>query len=148
MTNKKIFRFIIIILWLMVIFSFSNQQGTVSNKKSEDIAVAVVNVVSNENNNKNNEKFIKKYNFLVRKIAHFLEFFILAILIERFISLFQTKNKIIICILLCLLVAIGDEFHQSFIPLRDCNINDVLIDLSGTIFGLGLYVKLNKKVRK
>lgn len=149
MTSKKIFRFFLVLLWLIIIFLFSNQPGNISSKESEDVVTAVVEVISNKDEG-TKEQIVKNYTYLTRKIAHFLEFFILSILLVRFLSLFRIKlkNLIVICIIICLLVSIGDEVHQSFIPDRDSNSIDVLIDTSGSLLGLGVFIFLDNHKKK
>jgi VanZ family protein len=42
--------------------------------------------------------------------------------------------------------SIGDEFHQSFLPYRDCELGDVMADTSGVLAGFILLL-LYKKYR-
>ncbi|QCX34380.1 VanZ family protein [Caloramator sp. E03] len=51
-----------------------------------------------------------------------------------------------IVILICVLYAISDEFHQVFVPGRGPNIRDVFIDSTGTLVGILIYLGV-KKVR-
>lgn len=69
--------------------------------------------------------------FLIRKAAHFTEFFILGVLIKQ--SAFDLKNTI--PLYLACLVPVIDETVQSFIPGRAMAITDMFIDLSGILFG-------------
>jgi len=75
---------------------------------------------------------------ILRKIAHFVEFFILALL--WFKALRVTKknlSKLNIIFLSCcfsIIYAILDEFHQSFVPTRCASIIDVFIDSLGVLF--------------
>jgi VanZ family protein len=51
---------------------------------------------------------------------------------------------------ICFLYAISDELHQAFIPGRNGNPIDVLIDTAGAAFGLLIIIvffKLTKKTR-
>lgn len=147
MTSKKIFRFFLVLLWLIIIFLFSNQPGNISSKESKDVVTAVVEVISNKDEG-TKEQIVKNYTYLTRKIAHFLEYFILAILLVRFLSLYKIKNLVILCIIICLLVSISDEFHQSFIPDRDSNFTDILIDTSSSLLGLGVFIFLDNHRKK
>ena len=48
----------------------------------------------------------------------------------------------ILCVnawIVCVLVAAGDEFHQSFVESRGASPWDVMIDSAGAIFGLLIY---------
>lgn len=46
------------------------------------------------------------------------------------------NNKVIWCVLLCVLYAVTDEVHQAFIPGRGPRVSDVLIDTAGSITGI------------
>lgn len=79
--------------------------------------------------------------FGVRKAAHLTEYAILALVLCR--AVFRGTNlKWAISTLFvtawigCVLVATGDEFHQSFIESRGASPWDVMIDCGGAIFGL------------
>jgi asparagine N-glycosylation enzyme membrane subunit Stt3 len=68
-------------------------------------------------------------------------FFLLAIISDRKIKM----DKVLIAIIVSLIVAILDEFHQSFVPFRDPSINDVLTDLIGSTISAFLCYFFNKK---
>ena len=40
----------------------------------------------------------------------------------------------------CFTYGLSDEFHQSFVPGRECSIFDALADLTGGAVGAGLYL--------
>jgi VanZ family protein len=90
--------------------------------------------------------------FGVRKAAHLAEYAILAILLCR--AIFRGTNlKWSISILsvsawiACVLVATGDEFHQSFVESRGASPWDVMIDSAGAIFGLAIYSAAGRRKR-
>ena len=77
-----------------------------------------------------------EYDFILRKIAHITEYFILTFVLYRafrgsfninFVRLFMYPATF------ALLYAISDEFHQYFVLGRSCSIGDVLIDSIGII---------------
>ena len=68
-------------------------------------------------------------------------------------SLMNTYNlkmskKVIISLIIGVIYAISDEFHQSFIPDRSSSFFDVIIDTSGVIFGILIARRFNKKLFK
>jgi VanZ family protein len=72
--------------------------------------------------------------FYIRKSAHFMEYFILGLLLLRGIRGERRGVKlawalVAICIVFC--YASLDEFHQVFVPGRTPAFHDVLIDTSG-----------------
>lgn len=135
--NKKV-AYLLLILWLIVIFLFSNQGGSESTGTSS----IFVDLLSSFLNIKN----IDTATFIVRKIAHFTEYLILGLLMLNVLRFYkrETKEKIIIAILLCIICASFDELHQAFIPGRSPKVQDVLIDTLGSISGILL---LNKSIK-
>jgi VanZ family protein len=78
----------------------------------------------------------------VRKTAHFVEYTILGVLAWRALHFdpafasFPAKRQYWLALLCCMLYASSDEFHQSFVPTRQPAVQDVLLDTSGSAFGL------------
>jgi VanZ family protein len=77
---------------------------------------------------------------IVRKIAHFTEYAILAYLAAR---TFRTSPKqslatrwFLISLVIIIIYALVDEYHQSFVPSRTASIYDSLIDMSGGLVTL------------
>lgn len=73
--------------------------------------------------------------FIVRKLAHFLEFTGLCLLFN--IAFYQTRQrKMPICSIICTSAyAATDELHQLFVEGRSCQITDWLLDTSGAVAG-------------
>lgn len=146
MKNFKIVRIIvkifIILLCMINIFSFSNDNGIESTKKSDSI---ILNIYYTFNNKKlssvEEQKIIDKYVTVVRKSAHMIIYFILGFtLCSLFFEFNITLKKILLfSILICFFYACSDEIHQSFISGRDGNFLDVIIDSIGYLFGIFLY---------
>lgn len=81
--------------------------------------------------------------FFVRKSAHLFEYAVLALLILRAIKrpLRPASNswswqRAGVALLIAAAYAATDEWHQSFVPSRTADLNDVLIDSSGALIGL------------
>jgi len=86
--------------------------------------------------------------FVVRKIAHFTEYAILAFLAAR---AFRTSIKpalanhwFLAALVLVVLYALFDEYHQSFVPSRTASIYDSLIDMSGGLVMLLILYRRHK----
>jgi VanZ family protein len=76
------------------------------------------------------------WDFILRKIAHMLEYFILAALLYRaFKGSFKLSafHLTFWPLFLSFLYAVSDEVHQSFVPTRSPSVKDVLIDSIGII---------------
>jgi len=78
--------------------------------------------------------------FVVRKIAHFTEYAILAYLAAR---AFRTSPRpalanrwFLAALALIVIYALIDEYHQTFVPSRTASIFDSLIDMSGGLVTL------------
>jgi len=80
-------------------------------------------------------------------VMHFLEFAILSALILRAITQNQkiTRKQILLSILLSILYALSDEIHQLFVPERTFQLQDLLVDLLGTLTGVFLFHKRHNK---
>ena len=78
--------------------------------------------------------------FITRKIAHFTEYAILGFLAAR---AFRTsphpairQRWFLICVILVVIYALMDEYHQSFVPSRTASVFDSLIDMAGGLTAL------------
>jgi VanZ family protein len=78
--------------------------------------------------------------FLIRKGAHFTEFFILGLFIKQ--SSNDTQNKLFLY--LGFLVPILDETLQSFIPGRAMAVTDMMIDWVGILFGVFVLIGFHR----
>ncbi len=76
--------------------------------------------------------------FMIRKSAHFLEYGILSALWFRAwygIRIGASRLYALLpALAVTLLVAIGDEWHQAFVPSRTSNPRDVALDFCGALF--------------
>ncbi len=77
--------------------------------------------------------------FIIRKTAHFMEYFFLGLLFQTTSSSLNHKTKHILTACMTVLIPICDELLQSITPGRSCEIRDMLIDASGILCGLLIY---------
>jgi VanZ family protein len=73
---------------------------------------------------------------VIRKCAHFVEYFIFSLLILRGIRAGRHGTRLAwaaVAILLVAGYAALDEFHQSFVPGRTAAISDMLLDTTGGV---------------
>lgn len=139
---KMIISYIALILWMGLIFYFSSQTGGASGGTSDGLIKTVLKIIGGALNidftNQEVMHIISTCGVWVRKMAHFTEYFILGLLMTNALG-FTIKKKtnfIIILVLLCFIYALSDELHQIFVPGRNGNIKDALIDLSGSYAGI------------
>jgi VanZ family protein len=92
---------------------------------------------------------IENTDYFIRKLAHFSIYSIGGILIYNYINTYDinVKRKIIISLLIGVIYAIFDEFHQYFVADRSAQIFDVCIDSSGAIIGV-IFIYLINKIKK
>lgn len=133
--KKKYILLSMTILWVVFIFYMSSKPAVQSSAASSKVVDAILSWLNL------NISFENTLTILVRKGAHFTEYFILSLLITTTYGLFNNKTYNYSFILLIgVLIALGDEFLQGFILGRSSEVRDVLIDLSGVAtFLLGFY---------
>lgn len=73
--------------------------------------------------------------FILRKIAHILEYAVLTFLLFRAIKTgrLNTKRAIIYSVIFSLFYALSDEYHQTLVIGREGSLKDVGIDSIGII---------------
>lgn len=136
MVSKRIIYTTLLIIWMIVIFMFSNQNGkeskSVSDKVTSNVIDAVEVVTKDDVSDDKRNNIIKDSRFVVRKLAHFSLYFILGILSYLTISSYNISNRVIVySLLLCFLYACSDETHQMFSDGRTFRILDIFIDTMG-----------------
>ena len=146
---KLIILSFLIIIWMFLIFFLSDMDSRKSNSDSKGTIIKVIEVVNVglKDNPINKEKKIKIANNLnvpLRKLAHFSEYLVLALLLINAVKLSNIKcNKYIVVGIFCLVYASSDEIHQMFTG-RTSSVIDVLIDFSGALVGMIIYYGYNK----
>lgn len=122
MRREKVFKFLSIVVMLSI-FWFSHQDGRETMKQSRYVKKQIEKVLG------------KRLSVNIRKNAHFFIYLALGSGLLLCRKKKDTK-EMIQTILFILVYAIGDEFHQSFIPGREATFRDVCIDTLGGISGV------------
>lgn len=153
----KCINFIFIILWMILVFSFSKEGGVDSSSTSGNTIRQILILFKKDWDLIQLEKTIEMLQPFARKLAHFTLYAVGGFLTynlnsksEKIKKLEQKNkymNKYTITVLFCMFYAITDEIHQIFVPGRDGRVFDVIIDTFGAIFGLEI-CKLLKKITK
>lgn len=158
------------ILWMLVIFYFSNQPAEVSGDLSGGISYRIVNLVASiTGQDWSNEEMLslaEKIDYPIRKLAHLTEYALLGMAVAlgvvyenewnvcnkenyKFNSYNRKEDSRRGCSLkrqyfatqiIGSLYAASDEIHQLFIPGRAGRISDVLIDSLGVLIGCGVFI--------
>ena len=149
LNKKQIIYMLALIIWMVVVFIFSNQPADVSSKASGGITERVVHAITKDNK-KITQTQRDQIETIIRKCAHFVLYLIGGILTVKFLSTTKVQDKriIIYAIAFCFAYAITDEVHQLFVPGRSGEIRDVIIDTLGATTGTVLFWTLRKIVRR
>jgi len=115
--RRTIFYLLFTLIWMAVIFAFSNQaySGRIT------------------------EAYLGQANVPIRKLGHVSEFAFLSFLYFQTIACFRQKSPLrpavqaTFALLLAFLYACTDEWHQSYVPGRSASFSDVLVDTSGVV---------------
>ncbi len=77
--------------------------------------------------------------FLMEQGGHLLEYAILAALCFRAVTqTFPNRQPALWALAITALYALSDEWHQSFVPGRDAEVMDLVIDFLGALLGLSV----------
>lgn len=135
----KIIKLIIVIIWMTVIFLFSNQPADDSSKISDGLILKTVRIIEKINHKKyNDEEILNKFVKPVRKTAHFIIYFLLGIFVFLLIKEYNLKSIIIVSLLICIIYATTDEIHQLFVSGRSGELLDVINDSFSSFIGIFL----------
>lgn len=140
MVRRRIF-FILMLIWMAVIFSFSCRNGVESTGDSYNVGMAVGRIVVPAFSDLSADKqleFAAKVDHPIRKTAHALEYTVLGICVTGFLYKKDRKWRynVLFAWLLGTIYAASDEFHQLFVPGRSGQLSDVMLDSAGVLLGV------------
>jgi len=132
------------LVMMYVIFSFSGQEGADSAALSKKVSVTIMRVADTVFDKGWDDATIEakanEYHYYVRKLAHFTEYFLLAVTVAFPLYVYGMRGiwLVIFAGMFCVGFACLDEYHQSFVAGRTPGKKDVMIDSCGAF--LGIYV--------
>ena len=143
--KKQIFRWALVILWLILTVYLSQQSGNESSATSSWLAHKLFRIFEMLGINVSYSAF----HAVLRKIAHFGIHFVLAWLGYRalLISCDRRRNAIIVTLVLFGAIALFDEAIQSIAPGRAMMLFDATINLSGVILGTIIGILTTKQIK-
>lgn len=142
---RRVRRYAPLVVWMAFIFFASTGAfaGENTSRIIRPLLLWLFPEISEEN--------IALVHFVTRKVAHFLEYALLALLAARaFSSSSQQplrRHWFLISLLLVVLYSLSDEYHQSFVQGRGASIYDSFIDMSGGLTALLLYALWRRKAQ-
>lgn len=145
MKKRILLDWLLVVILMIIIFMFSKDPAVSSSDKSNYLVETLVNFF----NLKNIDLF--ELNVIIRKLAHFIIYFILGVLVFNAVKDTSSKTLIsimIISILICTLYAETDELHQMLVPGRSGEARDVIIDSAGSSQGALIYFLILKNKNK
>ena len=122
--RRRIKHWLPTLAWAILIFSFSSQPTLTANQ-------------------------VYWQDFVIKKSAHLFVYAVLAILIYRSLKLTSRFSKLylfLFTLILVVLYAVSDEFHQTFSLGRTPTLRDVFIDIAGGLTGLIVKTKIGSSV--
>ena len=132
---------LLLILWCVLIFSFSARDAHQSTRDSDRIIFSFAKNIDKE--------LHATLTVVVRKSAHFFLYFVLGVFSLLSVNtLSVNKRNPILSLLFCFLYATSDEIHQWFVPGRSCAFIDVLIDTSASFIAIMLLHHIIKRCQK
>lgn len=150
MIKNKIYPWLPVMFWMIIIFLFSSQPAYQSDGISRGFTNILLEIIGKiiplDVMTSTSADLLSKYNHIVRKAAHFTVYLILGILVA---NAFEKSNRMfnkkifLYSFCICILYAATDEFHQLFVSGRGGQLKDVLIDSSGSFTGLTIYSIIN-----
>lgn len=148
--KKKTIKWILVLLCMGLIFYFSSRNREESMNQSRSV-VDKINVFGlYEEREVIYEDGAEIGNDIVfRKIAHIIEYLVLAVLVCSLVSEYNSNltKILIISFIVCFIYSCSDEIHQLFVSGRGAEIKDILIDNVGIGVGiLGYYFFKRRKL--
>lgn len=138
LSYKNCFKLLALLFWCGFIYYFSSEPLSISSLRGSSLVQLIKNLFPNDS--------YLLIAFLIRKLAHFSEYLILAVLTYFVLKDYQLKRKALCIILFCVLYAISDEIHQYFVPGRVMSFIDVLIDSLGALTAVWAISKFDKEI--
>ena len=156
MSIKNFFRYfclIFIIFICVFIFIMSAKNGQESGSLSGSVIEFFVRLFNRNFDNlpiSEQLSIIDKYQFIVRKGAHFSIYAALGFFTVGFLNTYKDLRyfkSAIFSLIFVSLYATSDEIHQLFVAGRGGQARDVLIDTLGGIFGISIMIILFKTAK-
>src|ERR1700731_1358570 len=116
------------VVWAVVISAFST--GAFSSEHTSRIIIPILRWLLPHAA----PETLSELHHLIRKCAHFVEYFTLSLLVLRGIRAGRRETHLgwaLIAIGIVAGYAALDELHQSFVPGREAAVSDVLLDTAG-----------------
>ena len=153
--KKQIMLYLMLVFALVLaaaIFWFSAQNGEKSGNSSDNLSEKILQIIGSGNGEggEEYEQTVIAFGTVLRKLAHFAEYFALGAAVCGFFATFAMKPYRcgLISFGISVLYAASDELHQYFVPGRHASVLDVLLDSVGVLCGVLVMLGLAALIRK
>ena len=146
-----------IVLWcllaatLVFIFAMSAQSAVESDSTSGHVIIWLLRIFRSDYDSLAPDaqaELVLAWQSTVRTLAHFSEYALLGLLARLLIAQYDCKHTLLVPWLGAVLYAGTDEIHQIFVPGRICDVQDLCVDASGALLGIGVAAVILRLVRK
>ncbi|MFZ5824200.1 MAG: VanZ family protein [Bacillota bacterium] len=125
---RHLLRFLPALLWMAVIYRTSATPGLKSVPLVQGVGLLPAHL---------DPAAMQLLELLLRKSAHLFSYGLLAVLLGwAFFPWLDRRRSFWAALVVTVLFAISDEYHQSFVPNREGRWYDVAIDTVGAVLGL------------
>lgn len=151
--KARIILYVLLAFWMILIFVMSSQKASQSSQLSGGIVYKLITVFFSKFDSMpldDQTQLVNTITFIVRKSAHFLEYFILGLLATLIMLTYDVKHKLkaIMSVVFCLLYATSDEIHQYFVEGRACRFTDICIDAAGSVVAIVITILIACAINK
>lgn len=138
---KSTLSFVPALVMMYIMFGFSAAGGEASGGMSQKVTGIIIETVDVMDVfdiiPTPDERQTEAITTILRKTGHVTEFFVLCLLLvfplRYSFPEWGRKRILLTVIIICLLFACSDEWHQTFVPGREGKATDVLIDAIGIV---------------
>ena len=140
MALGQVTAWVLVLVWMGVIAYLSHQPVYESNELSSAVAAVAIRAVAEVVPEATVVVNPSLMNHIVRKGAHVVAYMVLGFLVlnAQYASGAVGVKSLAATMLICVLFAASDEWHQTFVPGRGGQMSDVLLDSVGAVVGIVL----------
>lgn len=141
--------FVLTIMCMILIFSFSSKNSTSSDYTSKGLINQGISIYEKVFDcHVEHSVLVRKLNGPIRKLAHYSIYFLLGVFVYLLLFYSNIKHAGIFTFIVCFIYAVMDEVHQLYVPGRTGRVFDVMIDSSGVVAAIFILYFLFRRKKK
>lgn len=143
--RKKLIWWVFTVIWCIFIFFMSGKPGYESSRDSNAVLMLLRYLAGLFVN----QDLINIHPLFIRKMAHYVEYFILGFLLFMcFLDMKRLGRTFFMSAAAGAIYSITDELHQFFVPGRVMSFFDAIIDFMGVLSALSIMCICFKRKKK